>query len=158
LAYGVKFALKAAESDFVVPPFETLWWADDMSSFTKGKREEWQWTAMLRIPDDLSLSEFTEARETVVTKQEKKKEGVFPRLLRAVRVAQYAEGDCLQYLHVGPFAEEAPILAKLHDNVMPSLGLAFVGNHHEVYLSDPRRVAQEKLKTILRQPVKPAKS
>ena len=69
---------------------------------------------------------------------------------------RFAEGDCLQRLHLGPYTDEAPVLADLHDKVMPGLGLTFGGKHHEIYLSDPRRVAPEKLRTILRQPVKPS--
>ena len=155
LAYGAKFALKARGRDFVVPPLEALWWAEDMRAFVSGDRATWQWTAMLRMPNDLSQTEFEAVRETVLTKQAKKKGGVAPELLNAVRLDRFDEGDCLQHLHLGSYADEAPVLADLHDNVMHAQGLTFAGHHHEIYLSDPRRVAPEKLRTILRQPVKP---
>lgn len=93
---------------------------------------------------------------TVLTKQAKKKDGADPDLLRAVRLEGLDEGDCLQSLHLGPYTDEAPVLADLHDRVMPAMGLTFGGRHHEIYLSDPRRVAPERLRTILRQPVRPA--
>ena len=65
------------------------------------------------------------------------------------------EGACLQTLHIGPYTDEAPVLAHLHERVMLEHGVTFNGPHHEIYLSDPRRVAPDKLKTILRQPVGP---
>ncbi len=155
LAYGVKFAFKSEAQDFVVPPLEALWWAEDMTAFTSDERLDWQWLAMLRIPDNLNHAAFDVARETVLSKQAKKVDGAAPDLLNAVRLDCLTEGECLQYLHLGSYAEEKPVIADLHDNVMSALGLTFAGLHHEIYLSDPRRVASEKLKTILRQPVKP---
>jgi hypothetical protein len=74
--------------------------------------------------------------------------------LTRVRFDRLEEGLCLQHLHSGPFAAEAPKLAELHHAVMPNSGLAFAGQHHEIYLSDPRRTAPDKLRTILRQPVR----
>jgi pimeloyl-ACP methyl ester carboxylesterase len=79
-----------------------------------------------------------------------------PARLAEVRLDRLAEGLCLQTLHIGPYAAEAPVLADLHGQVMPRLGLTFAGPHHEIYLSDPRRTAPEALKTLLRQPVRPA--
>lgn len=155
MAYGVKFALKIDGRDFVVPPLEALWWAEDLGAFVSGDRSAWQWTAMLRVPDALSEAEFEAVREAVVAKQAKKAAGAAPDLLNAVRLGRSTEGACLQYLHLGPYTDEAPALAELHEKVMPAMGLTFAGHHHEIYLSDPRRVAPAKLKTILRQPVKP---
>lgn len=155
LAYGVKVAFKAAGADFVVPPLEALWWADDMAAFAVGDRARWRWTAMLRLPDGVTPAMVEATRDTVMAKQAKKKDGADPALLRAVRLETFAEGDCLQHLHIGPFSAEAPVLAELHERVMPGMGLAFAGKHHEIYLSDFRRVAPERLRTILRQPVRP---
>ena len=153
MAYGVKFAEKAAGRDFAVPPLEALWWADDMAAFTVGDRQNWRWTAMLRIPDAASGDAVEAVRDSVLTKQAKKKDGADAGLIRAVRFERFAEKACLQHLHIGPYVDEAPVLADLHATVMPALGLTFGGKHHEIYLSDPRRVAPEKLKTLLRQPV-----
>lgn len=153
MAYGVKFAEKAAGRDFAVPPLEALWWADDMTAFVAGNRQEWRWTAMLRLPDRVEEALAETVRETVLAKQAKKKDGADPDLIRSVRLERFTEGDCLQRLHIGPYTDEAPTLAELHDEVMPGMGLTFGGKHHEIYLGDPRRVAPEKLKTILRQPV-----
>ena len=73
-----------------------------------------------------------------------------------VRLETLSEGTCVRALHVGSFDDEAGVLARLHDEFIPAHGLALTGKHHEIYLSDPRRTAAEKLRTILRQPVKPA--
>ena len=71
------------------------------------------------------------------------------------RLESYREGPSLQALHIGPYDAEGPLLARLHDEIMPAQGLTFAGHHHEIYLGDPRKSAPEKLRTILRQPVKP---
>ncbi|MGH1367961.1 MAG: GyrI-like domain-containing protein [Maritimibacter sp.] len=141
VAYGVKFACKAEDRDFVVPPLSTQWWAQDPSAFTQGRRDEWQWQAMIRMPDFVTRERVQAAMDT---------KGV-----EGVSLIELEEGDCFQTLHLGPYAEEGPVLERLHDEIMPEAGVTFGLPHHEVYLSDPRRVAPEKLKTILRQPVVP---
>jgi hypothetical protein len=72
-----------------------------------------------------------------------------------VRRASLAEGQCVQTLHVGPFDQEAEVLHRMHHEVIPERGLQPTGTHHEIYLSDLRRVAPEKRRTILRRPVRP---
>lgn len=139
VAYGVKFAAKAEGQDFVVPPLSTQWWADDPSAFTEGRRGEWHWRAMIRMPGLVTVADVTAAMSA------KEVSGV------AFEVID--EGDCFQCLHIGPYSEEGEVLAELHERVMPEAGVTFGLPHHEVYLSDPRRVAPEKLKTVLRQPV-----
>lgn len=152
LAYGVKFAAKAEGADFVVPPLEALWWADDPGAFVSGDRAQWQWRAKLRVPEGVAEETVEEVRATVEGKLRKK--GVDTTRLADVRRIEVEEGDSLQILHIGPYTDEAPTLADLHDRLMPEMGLTFNGPHHEIYLSDPRRVALDKLRTILRQPVK----
>lgn len=146
-AYGIKFACKTRNADFVVPPLEGLWWADDPADFVAGNRDTWQWRMMIRMPDDLTQDAVTAG----LIKARSKVGDIADRLV----LAPYDEGDSLQTLHIGPYRDEAPVLAALHDDIMPGLGLTFGKAHHEIYLSDPRRVAPEKLKTILRQPVLP---
>lgn len=146
-SYAMKFAAKASlGKDYVVPPLEGLWWADDPAAFTARRKAEWKWTMMIMVPDFI----FPEMFDQAVAKAGKKL-GEKP---LSLRLEPYAEGECLQTLHVGSYDDETPLLAKLHDEVMPGRGLTFNGNHHEIYLSDPRRVAPEKLRTILRQPVR----
>ncbi|SFM07185.1 GyrI-like domain-containing protein [Shimia aestuarii] len=156
VAYAIKFAHKARGADFVVPPLEALWWADDPSVFVSGTRSAWQWTAQLRLPDDVTQDDLDTARDNAAAKLSKK--GSDTRALAELRHETRTEGDCLQTLHIGPYTDEAPTLAHLHDVLMPEQNLTFHGPHHEIYLSDPRRTAPEKLRTLLRQPVQPVTS
>ncbi|WP_375173982.1 GyrI-like domain-containing protein [Pseudooceanicola sp.] len=146
-AYPLKFESKAAGQDYVVPPLEALWWADDPADFVAGNRARWQWKAMVRVPVPVTEAMLSAAR----AKAAKKLGDAAPE----VRLEEIDEGLCLQCLHVGPYADEAPVLARLHDEIMPSRGLTFGQPHHEIYLGDPRRTAPEKLRTLLRQPVVP---
>lgn len=150
--YGVSYALKFAAKaklgrDYVVPPLEGLWWADDPQSFIARDKSLWRWTLMIMVPDFVTRDMFDNA----VAKTGRKL-GPPP---DSLRFEPYAEGLSLQILHVGSYDDEGPVLARLHDEVMPRLGMAFNGLHHEIYLSDPRKTEPVKLKTILRQPVKP---
>ena len=151
VAYAVKFAMKAQGADFVVPPLEALWWAEDPAAFVAGDRAAWRWTAMLRMPEGVTAEDVAAAQAGAAEKLAQK--GADAEAVWALRVERLAEGACLQSLHLGAYADEAPVLAELHREVMPGMGLTFGGAHHEIYLSDPRRVAPERLKTILRQPV-----
>lgn len=101
---------------------------------------------MIMAPDFLEESIFQQALAKAG-----KKLGEAPATLR---LEPYEEGLCLQTLHVGSYDDEGPVLARLHDEVMPSAGFVHNGAHHEIYLSDARKVAPEKLRTILRQPVR----
>lgn len=148
-SYAMKFAAKAGPgTDYVVPPLEGLWWADDHAAFVGRRKAEWKWTMMIMVPDFVEAAMF----DAAVAKAAKKLGPPPPSL----RLEPYTEGRCLQTLHVGSYDDEAPVLARLHDEIMPAGGLTFNGPHHEIYLSDPRKVAPEKLRTILRQPVRPA--
>ncbi|MGH1576794.1 GyrI-like domain-containing protein [Planktotalea sp.] len=149
ISYGLKFMSKLELGrDYGVPPLEGLWWADDMSAFTQDRREEWKWTLMIMQPDWITNTLFERALEKPM-----KKQGSLPETLR---FEPFAEGKCVQILHLGPFSEEGPTLARLHNEYMPQNGLTWNGKHHEIYLSDPRKSAPEKLRTVLRQPVKTA--
>lgn len=149
VAYAVKFFSKRELGrDYVVPPLEGLWWASDMSAFTAARdKSRWDWTLLLMVPDWIA----TDAVETAI---EAKRAPGGPE----VRHQTLTEGRCIQTLHVGSFDDEAPVLARLHDEVIPQAGLRMVGTHHEIYLSDARRTAPERMRTILRQPVAPATS
>lgn len=146
-AYTLKFASKRELGrDYVVPPLEGLWWADDMSAFTTAPdRSRWRWTLMIMTPDWITRAMFDAAVEKVRAKGA-------PRL-SDVRLETLVEGRCVQTLHVGPFSAEAEVLERMHDEFIPQHGLALSGTHHEIYFSDFRTVAPEKLRTLLRQPV-----
>ena len=146
VAYALKFASKAAGRDYVVPPLEGLWWAQDMDTFTRRRdKAAWEWTLLLLVPDWLGPDEVAVAVGRTRPRA--------PERLDDVRLEVLAEGRCLQTLHIGPFDDEGPVLRRLHHEVLPGAGLVPTGRHHEIYLSDPRRTAPEKQRTILRQPV-----
>lgn len=151
VAYTLKFASKRElDRDYVVPPLEALWWAEDMAAFTSDRdKSRWSWTAMLMIPDWVPSEAYDEALAQVARKGA-------PAALGKVRRETLHEGRCVQTLHVGSYDDEAPVLAAMHDEFIPGAGLRMTGRHHEIYLGDPRRVAPERLRTILRQPVEPA--
>ena len=148
LAYKLKFASKRdLGRDYVVPPLEGLWWADDMDSFTTVRdKSRWDWTMMIMTPKWVDQAMFATAVDQAGAKNR-------PVRLDDVRLADLSEGRCVQTLHAGSFDDEAAVLAQLHDDFIPSNGLRVSGKHHEIYLNDFRRIAPEKQRTILRQPV-----
>ncbi|WP_119697124.1 GyrI-like domain-containing protein [Microbacterium halotolerans] len=147
VAYRLKFASKSDGRDYVVPPLEGLWWADDMSAFTTARdKSRWHWTMMLMIPDWID-SEMVDAAVELVGRSDP------PARLHRIRIETLSEGTCVQTLHVGSFDDEGPVLARMHDEFIPANGLRMSGAHHEVYFSDVRRVAPDRMRTLLRQPV-----
>jgi hypothetical protein len=149
LAYTLKFASrKQLGIDTVVMPLEGQWHAPDMASFTTHRdKSAWFWTLMIMVPEHVTDEMFAAAVDAVA-----KKKDASPRL-SSVRIETLDEGLCVQTLHIGSYDDEAPVLADLHDRFIPEQGLAMRGLHHEIYLSDARRVEPAKLRTILRQPV-----
>ncbi len=155
LAYGVRALHKARGAVFTVPPLAALWSAENPQAFVTGDRATWEWTVMLRLPDDVDEAVLEMVRPTALNKLARKKDAATDGdTMEKVRLIQLEEGGCLQTLHLGPYSDEAPILADLHDRLMPQKGLTFNGKHHEIYHVDPRRVTPDKLKTILRQPIR----
>ncbi|MDQ0612579.1 hypothetical protein QF046_000220 [Microbacterium sp. W4I4] len=148
VAYRLKFLSKTELGrDYVVPPLEGLWWAEDMDSFTVARdKSQWDWTMMLLVPDWLDDAHVREAVDRAVAKSR-------PARLDDIRVETLSEGRCVQTLHIGPYDDEAPVLERMHGAFIPHNDLRVTGRHHEIYLSDARRTAPEKLRTILRQPV-----
>lgn len=148
VAYKLKFASKRELGrDYVVPPLEGLWWADDMDAFTTARdKSRWEWTMMLFTPAWIDDAMFAAAVAQAGVKDA-------PTRLPDVRLETLTEGQSVQTLHLGSFDDEAPVLARMHHDFIPSNGLRLTGKHHEIYLSDVRRSTPEKLRTILRQPV-----
>lgn len=151
LAYKLKFASKELLGrDYVVMPLEGLWWAADMASFTSARdKATWHWTVMILVPGWIT----TQMYEAAVGHAAREKP---PPSLDEVRLDTLREGRCVQTLHIGSYDDEAAVLARMHHEFIPQSGFTMVGRHHEIYLSDPRRVPPPKLRTILRQPVAPA--
>jgi len=153
IAYTLKFASREQLGiDTVVMPLEGLWHAPDMESFTSRRdKSAWLWTLMILIPDHVTREMFVSAVDTVEAKLAAKKQS--SPSFRSVRLESLDEGLCAQTLHVGSYDDEAPVLERLHNEFIPESGLRMTGLHHEIYLSDVRRVEASKLRTILRQPV-----
>jgi len=149
VSYKLKFtSKKELGKDYVVPPLEGLWWAEDMEAFTAARdKSAWDWTMMIMQPEWITQEMVEEA-----VKQVEKKKGL-PALSK-LRLETYYEGLAVQILHIGSYDDEGPTIAQMHHQFMPENGYEPAGKHHEIYLSDPRKVAPEKLKTVLRQPVR----
>jgi hypothetical protein len=148
VSYTLKFASKLKlKRDYTVPPLEGLWWADDMDTFLTREKDKWSWTMMIMAPDWIDWAMFDEAVEKAAAKVDAKPPS-------SLRLEPFEEGLSVQIMHIGPYDAEGPTIARLHGEYLPAHGLAENGHHHEIYIGDPRRTAPEKLKTVLRQPVK----
>lgn len=147
MAYVIKFALKKqGVVEYSVPPLEGLWWADDMDAFTSGDKNRWQWTLMIMQPEAVTVEIVEQLRLEITRKK------ALPALER-LRFENYTEGLSAQILYIGAYADEGPTIARMHDFIGEK-GYQRAGKHHEIYLGDPRRTAPEKLKTVLRQPIR----
>jgi len=149
--YGISFTAKfmikkegEEEVDYVVPPLEGLWWAEDMARFSVEKKDEWLWTAMIMQPEYVTGNIYKRACEKLREKKD-------PPALSKVRFEGYTEGLSAQIMHIGPFSEEGPTVARVHAYIEEK-GYKINGKHHEIYLSDFRRTKPEGLKTVIRQP------
>ncbi|MGD8457164.1 MAG: GyrI-like domain-containing protein [Anaerolineales bacterium] len=149
VAYTIKFAVKGTGTDFVVMPLEGLWWVPDMDLFSVDDKNAWLWTAMIMQPDPVTVDVFEEAVEQARQKKN-------PPSIDKIRFEQYDEGTSVQLMHIGPYADEAPNIERMHAYAFDQ-GYTLRGKHHEIYLSDPNRTAPERLKTVIRQPIEKAK-
>jgi len=139
LSYTLKFMIKKSDIgiDYGVLPLEGLWWADDMSSFIKDKKDDWKWTLMIMQPELVKKEMVVKAIEEVRKKKD-------PVALPLVRFESFSEGEAAQIMHIGPFSEEGPTVEKVHTFIGNS-GRQRSGKHHEIYLSDIRRSAPARL-------------
>jgi hypothetical protein len=148
LAYALKFRSKRELGrDLVVAPLEGLWRADDPEAFVTRDKGAWSWTMLIAQPDWID-EEHVAAGIAADTKAPRS-------ALDRLRLQRLHEGTSAQILHIGSYDAEGPTLERLHHEWMPERGLTFNGDHHEIYLSDARRTPPEKLRTVLRQPVRP---
>jgi hypothetical protein len=149
MAWTIKMGKKRLGQDFKVAGLEGLWWCPGAKPgvwMVDGSKASWRWKILVRMPD------FIKARCLVMAAALLKEKGRDAGV-RAVKLERIAEGKCVQMLHVGPYIDEGPTMDAMLAFAKEK-GLRFTGRHHEIYLSDPRRVKPEKLKTILRHPVK----
>jgi len=146
VSYVTKFAVKRGSLgiDYGVMPLEGLWWADDWSAFIATDKSQWKWTMMILQPDFVPDNVVHQAIDDVVTKKAKGE-------ARKLRLEEFHEGRSAQILHIGPFSQEGPTIERVHKFIDERSVKR--GKHHEIYLSDIRRVAPEKWKTIIRQPM-----
>ena len=149
--YGVAYTIKmtrkfAGQKDYAVCKLEGQWGSEEAQDFAKLPRDQWRWKLLIRTPDFIKDTDLREA-VAVLLKRGKAQD------VEQVRLETLAEGACVQMLHIGPYDKEPETVA-LMKAFAAKQELEFCGKHHEIYLSDPRRVAPERLKTILRQPVR----
>lgn len=146
-SYAVR-ALAKAELGRVhtVGPLEGLWYADDFDVFTARDKHAWRWTMMIWQPDWITPAMVAAGLKRVTTTKS-------PDAGHLVRFEEFVEGPAVQTLHVGAYDDEAPTIARMHEHIIPGHDAKPSGHHHEIYLSDPRRVDPAKFKTMLRQPV-----
>jgi hypothetical protein len=135
-SYRMKFALRRSLGmDYKVMPLEGLWWVPDMTTFSVERKSDWDWTLMIRQPDEVD----DDLLEQVAPASK-------------LRLERFEEGEAAQIMHLGPYSAEGPTIERLHAFI-EERGYERTGKHHEIYLGDPRRAAPDKLKTVLRQPV-----
>ena len=149
--YGAAFTIKmtrkfGGQQDYAVCKLEAQWWGGEDPDFTKLPKEKWQWKLLIRTPDFVTKAELDKATAALLKKGKTQSS-------RQVKLETFTEGLCVQMLHVGPYEREGETIALMKAHVEKG-GLKFSGKHHEIYLSDPRRVSPERLKTILRHPAR----
>jgi len=147
MAYTLKFMSKQKlEKDYTVPPLEGLWWADNMGAFLDGDKDQWEWTMMIMVPDWITPEMIETAKAELKAKKD-------PAALDKLYIQKFHEGLAAQITYIGPYAEEGPTIEKIH-NFIAQQGFVRSGKHHEIYIGDPRRTAPEKLRTVIRQPMR----
>jgi hypothetical protein len=149
--YGAAFTIKmtrkfAGQQDYAVCKLEGLWWSESAANFAKLPKDQWLWKLLIRTPDTIKEDDLQQAVAVLL----KRGKGQY---VKRVRLESLAEGLCVQMLHVGPYDREGETVA-LMKAFAGNQQLGFSGKHHEIYLSDPRRVPPDRLKTIVRQPVR----
>ena len=149
VAFTTKMARKAEGRDYAVGRLEGLWWCDDAPGweFAHAPRDQWQWKLLIRTPDFVTEADVAAAARALLARGKSEPVG-------EVRLEPLEEGTCVQVLHTGPYAEETETIRRMHA-FAEAKGYAFDGVHHEIYLNDPKRTAPEKLRTILRHPIRP---
>ena len=158
LLYGIAFTIKMSKKgnheiegyfDYVVPPLEGFWWQDDLQGIDYAHKEDFKWISLIRLPDFVTKADFAWAVEEAT----RKKKTDFSK----VEFLTYNEGLCVQCMHIGSYDDEPATVQEMHDYMEQqgyTLDISESRFHHEIYLSDARKVAPEKLKTVIRHPIK----
>lgn len=145
IAFTLKMAGKFAGQDYKVCHLEGQWGADGGPDFRKHQTKEWRWRLLIRVPEFITEKQLDAAIQTVIAKGKSA-------LANQVKLEDLTEGQCVQMLHVGPYAEEKTSIEKMNA-LAEGNGMHLRRPHHEIYLSDPNRVPPQRLRTILRYPV-----
>lgn len=147
VSYGIKFMIKKSELkiNYGVMPLEGLWWTEDMKDFSIYNKDIWKWCAMIMQPDVVTENYVSKALDEIAKKKQLNS-------LSKIEYKEHEEGIVAQIMHIGPYADEAPTIERLH-SFIDEKGYKLKGLHHEIYLNDPRKCAPEKMKTIIRQPI-----
>ena len=158
LLYGIAFTIKMSKKsdhriegyfDYVVPPLEGLWWQDGGEGIDYAHKERFNWISVIRLPDFVRQEDFDWAVEEAT----RKKKNDFSR----AEFLRYDEGLCVQCMHIGAYDEEPATVALMHEYMESqgyTLDITDTRLHHEIYLSDARKVAPEKRKTVIRHPIR----
>ncbi|MBT8218538.1 MAG: GyrI-like domain-containing protein [Bacteroidia bacterium] len=146
LAYGIRKIYKLQDMIFSVPKLEGFWWVDSDKPALDVPRKEWFWKLLIRMPEYVTVESVEQAKEQVIIKK-----GI--QLVNDIHFETIEEGQCVQIMHIGPYSSEPETIAKMYA-FMKNNNLIENGLHHEIYISDPRKTAPEKMKTILRQGVR----
>lgn len=146
VAHSLKRTKKGEGQDYVICKLEGLWWGvQGPGDFSGEPPSDWNWRLMIRTPDFVGEEDLKRAVDTLVAKGK-------PLEVAKVRLQTLDEGTCVQMLHIGSYSAEQESIEKMNRFIQEK-GLSFHGLHHEIYLSDPRRVPEGQLRTILRMPV-----
>lgn len=160
LLYGIAFTIKMSKKgdhridgyfDFVVPPLEGFWWQDGINGIDYSHKENFNFISVIRLPDFVTEEDF----EWAVEEATKKKKTDFS----SVEFFSYDEGLCVQCMHIGPYDDEPATVEKMHEYMKSegyTLDISDKRMHHEIYISDVRKIAPEKLKTVIRHPIRKA--
>lgn len=160
LLYAIAFTIKMSKKgdhqiagyfDYVVPPLEGFWWQEDTEEIDYARKEDFQFISVIRLPDFVTKDDF----DWAIAEAAAKKKTDFSK----VEFLTYAEGLCVQCMHIGPYDDEPATIQKMHAFMTAqgyALDITASRLHHEIYLSDARKVDPSRLKTVIRHPVKKA--
>lgn len=141
MAYSIKMDYKKKDLDFVVMPLSGLWWSEDLKDFIEGAKDKWIWTMMIQVPEFITKEIVEEMKNKL------KNESSY---IEDIKFIEAEETEAFETLYIGAYKDEGDTIKKLHETIRES-GYKLSGKHEEIYLSDPRRVEESKLKTIIRQ-------
>lgn len=143
MAYKIKMDFKNKGLDFVVMPLSGLWWSENLKGFVEGTKDKWLWTMMIQVPDYITEEIIDAMKEKLVGK---------PDYIEKIKFVEVPEVEAFETLYIGAYKDEGDTIKKLHETIVEA-GYKLSGKHEEIYLSDPRKVEEIKLKTIIKQSV-----